>query len=86
MRDDDEDSGKVLPPLTVGQNLDLDQLSATQTFSRHAARYTEASLCKKIGRVGYCAVHRRMRDHLDRTKTRICREKKAAREWIASIK
>src|SRR5258706_146795 len=46
--EDDEESGKVLPPLTVGQNLDLDQLSATQTFSRHAARYTEASLVKKL--------------------------------------
>jgi DNA topoisomerase-1 len=50
--EDDEDSGKVLPPLTVGQNLDLDQLSATQTFSRHAARYTEASLVKKLEELG----------------------------------
>lgn len=50
--EDDEESGKVLPPLTVGQNLDLDQLSATQTFSRHPARYTEASLVKKLEELG----------------------------------
>jgi len=50
--EDDWENGKVLPPLTVGQNLDLDQLSATQTFSRHAARYTEASLVKKLEELG----------------------------------
>ena len=50
--EDDEESGKVLPPLTIGQNLELDQLSATQTFSRHPARYTEASLVKKLEELG----------------------------------
>ena len=50
--EDDEDSGKVLPPLTVGQSLDLNQLSATETFSRHPARYTEASLVKKLEELG----------------------------------
>ena len=50
--DDDEENGKVLPPLTVGQVLDLDNLSATQTFSRHASRYTEASLVKKLEELG----------------------------------
>lgn len=49
---EDEESGKVLPPLNVGQVLDLDQLSATQTFSRHPARYTEASLVKKLEELG----------------------------------
>ena len=49
---EDEESGKVLPPLNVGQVLDLDQLTATQTFSRHAARYTEASLVKKLEELG----------------------------------
>jgi DNA topoisomerase-1 len=50
--DDDEESGKVLPPLNVGQVLSLQQLSATQTFSRHPARYTEASLVKKLEELG----------------------------------
>ncbi|MBP9927147.1 MAG: type I DNA topoisomerase [Cyclobacteriaceae bacterium] len=49
---EDEESGKVLPPLHVGQALNLDQLSATQTFSRHPARYTEASLVKKLEELG----------------------------------
>src|SRR5260221_5980084 len=48
----DDDGGKVLPPLTVGQALDLNELSATQTFSRHASRYTEASLVKKLEELG----------------------------------
>ncbi len=50
--EDDEENSKVLPPLTVGQNLELDQLSATQTFSRHPARYAEASLVKKLEELG----------------------------------
>lgn len=49
---EDEESGKVLPPLTVGQKLDLNNITATQTFSRHAARYTEASLVKKLEELG----------------------------------
>jgi DNA topoisomerase-1 len=53
-RDDEEDeeNSKVLPPLTVGQDLKLEELSATETFSRHAARYTEASLVKKLEELG----------------------------------
>jgi len=50
--DDDSEDSKVLPPLKVGQELDLSELSATQTFSRHAARYTEASLVKKLEELG----------------------------------
>lgn len=49
---DDEESGKVLPPLTVGQELSLNEMTATQTFSRHPARYTEASLVKKLEELG----------------------------------
>ena len=43
---------KVLPPLNVGQDLNLDELSSTETFSRHPARYTEASLVKKLEELG----------------------------------
>jgi len=49
---EDEESGKVLPPLNVGQKLDLNNITATQTFSRHPARYTEASLVKKLEELG----------------------------------
>ncbi|HYF68564.1 MAG TPA: type I DNA topoisomerase [Ohtaekwangia sp.] len=50
--DDEEENSKVLPPLTIGQNLDLDELSAKQVFSRHPPRYTEASLVKKLEELG----------------------------------
>ena len=50
--EEDEEGGKVLPPLSVGQVLQLDKLSATQTFTRHPARYTEASLVKKLEELG----------------------------------
>ncbi len=50
---DTEDEGKnVLPPLAVGQVLDLHEMSATQTFTRHPARYTEPTLVKKLEELG----------------------------------
>ncbi|MFD0764747.1 type I DNA topoisomerase [Mucilaginibacter lutimaris] len=42
----------ILPPLTKGQKLDLRELSATERFSRPPARYTEASLVKKLEELG----------------------------------
>lgn len=52
--DDDEEAenSKVLPPLNVGQQLDLDELVSKQVFSRHPPRYTEASLVKKLEELG----------------------------------
>jgi DNA topoisomerase-1 len=50
--EDDEENGRVLPPLKVGQELALDRLTATQTFTRPPARYTEASLVKKLEELG----------------------------------
>ena len=49
---DQEEGSKVLPPLTVGQDLKLNELTATETFSRHAARYTEPTLVKKLEELG----------------------------------
>ena len=53
---DDEEDGEeqkgMLPPLTVGQELMLDIMKARQGFSRPAARYTEASLVKKLEEMG----------------------------------
>ncbi|WP_439882791.1 type I DNA topoisomerase [Pontibacter sp. MBLB2868] len=48
----DEDVKGMLPPLHIGQNLGLRQMSATQRFSRPPARYTEASLVKKLEEMG----------------------------------
>ena len=50
--EDDEQNGKVLPPLSLGQLLDLNKLTARQTFSRNPPRYTEASLVKKLEELG----------------------------------
>ena len=50
--DDEEENGKVLPPLNIGQDLKLDELRARQVFTRHPPRYTEASLVKKLEEMG----------------------------------
>ena len=47
----DEDS-KILPPLTIGQDLNLDYMTATERFTRALPRYTEASLVKKLEELG----------------------------------
>lgn len=49
---EDEDAKGMLPPLRIGQVLDLDNLKATERFSRPAPRYTEASLVKKLEELG----------------------------------
>jgi DNA topoisomerase-1 len=50
--EDEEENSKVLPPLSIGQNLKLEDLVARQIFSRHPPRYTEASLVKKLEEMG----------------------------------
>ena len=42
----------MLPPLKVGQDLEVDTISATEKYSTPAARYTEASLVKKLEELG----------------------------------
>lgn len=52
---DDEESDEmsgILPPLKVGQILELDHLKATQKYTRPPARYTEAGLVKKLEELG----------------------------------
>ena len=56
-RDDDdvkeeEAQEGMLPPLTVGQDLPLSAMKATERFSRPLPRYTEASLVKKLEELG----------------------------------
>ncbi len=46
--DEDEENKGMLPPLSIGQNLNLDTLKATERFSRPPARFTEASLVKEL--------------------------------------
>jgi len=49
--DDDEVKG-MLPPLSVGQKLSLIELEGTERYNRPPARYTEASLVKKLEELG----------------------------------
>jgi len=55
--DEEEDNlqdgeNAMLPPLTRGQRLELQEMLATERFSRPPARYTEASLVKKLEELG----------------------------------
>jgi DNA topoisomerase I len=55
--DEEEDDEKetdegMLPPMTVGQALQSNEILATQRFTHHPARYTEASLVKKLEELG----------------------------------
>jgi DNA topoisomerase-1 len=50
--DDDQDDNNLLPPLAKGQPLTLKELAATERYSRPPARYTEASLVKKLEELG----------------------------------
>ena len=50
--EEDEENKGMLPPLKEGQELDLDVMQARQTFTRPPARYTEASLVKKLEEMG----------------------------------
>ena len=52
--EEEEENGKsgMLPPLQIGQSLSLREMEAKQRFSRPAARYTEASLVKKLEEMG----------------------------------
>ncbi len=52
--DDDNEEGNEsrLPDLKVGQPLDFIQMTAIERFSKHTARYTEASLVKKLEELG----------------------------------
>ena len=52
--DDDEqkDGESRLPNLVVGQKLQFEEMMATEKFTRPSARYTEASLVKKLEELG----------------------------------
>ena len=47
-----EDESRLLPPLTVGQELEKAVVAATQRFTLCPARYTEASLVRKLEELG----------------------------------
>ncbi len=57
LEDTDDENGEngydtILPPLKIGQKLEMDNVTATERFTRPSARYTEASLVKKLEELG----------------------------------
>ena len=49
---DEEEQEGMLPPLTQGEALDCDQITATERFTRPPYRFTEASLVKQLEELG----------------------------------
>ena len=47
-----EDEAGLLPPLKKGQKLACSEITATERFSQHPPRYTEASLVRKLEELG----------------------------------
>ena len=57
LEDTDDENGEngddsILPPLKVGQNLEMKEIVATERYTRPSARFTEASLVKKLEELG----------------------------------
>jgi len=50
--DEDEENASILPPLKVHDLLNYLNITATQKYTRPPARYTEASLVKKLEELG----------------------------------
>ncbi len=50
--EDDEEQEGMLPALKVNEKLQNNYITATERYSRAAARYTEASLVKKLEELG----------------------------------
>ncbi len=50
--EEDEEQKGMLPPLTIGQILNLDYMKALERFTYPNPRYTEASLVKKLEEMG----------------------------------
>ncbi|TAF47551.1 MAG: type I DNA topoisomerase [Sphingobacteriales bacterium] len=50
--DDSKTDNAILPPLAKGQRVNLNEMNATERFTRPPSRYTEASLVKKLEELG----------------------------------
>ncbi|MBU2377463.1 MAG: type I DNA topoisomerase [Bacteroidetes bacterium] len=49
---DEKSDNAILPPLAPSQKLNLEEMNATERFSRPPARYSEAALVKKLEELG----------------------------------
>ena len=48
----EEQNSSLLPPISQGDTLDMSDIVATERFTQHPPRYTEASLVKKMEELG----------------------------------
>lgn len=48
----EEASEGILPPMNVGETLEMKEMVATERYTQHPLRYTEASLVKKLEELG----------------------------------
>ena len=49
---DTENNSKMLPPIHINESLTISEIEATERFTQHPARYTEASLVRKLEELG----------------------------------
>lgn len=49
---ENEENSSMLPPMKTGQKLNFSEITATEKFTHHPPRYTEASLVKKLEELG----------------------------------
>ncbi len=73
---EEEQQEGMLPPLTPGQKLPLNEMNAVERFSRPSPRFTEASLGKKAGRIGNWPPIYIRSYHFNHTQERLRREKR----------
>jgi DNA topoisomerase I len=50
--ENDEENSSMLPPMNEGDRLNAKEITATERFTHHPARYSEASLVKKLEELG----------------------------------
>jgi DNA topoisomerase-1 len=50
--EDEENQEGMLPPMKVGEQLKANEITAMERYTHHSARYTEASLVKKLEELG----------------------------------
>lgn len=50
--EEEKNDKSILPPISIGQSLELLEMKGRESFSRPAPRYTEASLVKKLEELG----------------------------------
>lgn len=50
--DNDTETASILPPVKVGEKVDVAEITATERFTQAPARFTEASLVKKMEELG----------------------------------